>query len=272
LYSAQLDGEFEAARAELGLDPGEAAARVAALGESRRAAIEAARAALTAPEPLEAAIAETMIGAALAHFDSAAEVSPAPASAPVGDLLAHRRRRDRRAAALRPLLAAASVLVVLGVISLAIRGSSSGTNRALSSATTAKLSPNAPGPAEVSDALRDLGVIGSADQLRQALAPQYSAAAGQATNGVAPSTPAPAPTGAGAKAAPDASTTPQSGTDRCLAQLPGPADLAGVHLVATATINGRRADVAAGTAGGATYVWAYDPGTCALLLTYSSGR
>ncbi len=172
LWSAELDGEFDAAAADLGLSADAARARLAATpgANARRQALELARDALRAPVAPLPADARAGVLAAATHGHAGT------------DELARRRSRRPSSGRLAGFaVAAAAILLVVGIaVSIATTGSDhSGDSSASRAADTATSGAEAPDESREGFAstppvagaaapvpVHDFGVVGDEDTLR----------------------------------------------------------------------------------------------------------
>src|SRR5437763_2938802 len=132
LLSAELDGDFDAAAANLGLAADVARARLSATPhvDDRRASITRARDALGVIDPVDDVLQERLVAKALRTYD---------------DRLAIRRMdRTRRSRQLMSAAAiAAAVLIVVGVIA-AVHGNTTGSSKASSASAPSTATHAAP--------------------------------------------------------------------------------------------------------------------------------
>jgi hypothetical protein len=188
LLSAELDGDFDAAARDHGLDPAVARARLAATPgvDARRDALARARDTLAVPT---APLGPETRAAILAAVTPTGTVGTAGAAG--ADELAHRRSRSwPRFGGIAAV--AAAILIVVGLaVSLtstgggddaSTAGDAAGSGTADSTiaseeSTNALTSPVAPGAADASGATRDFGAVDDPAQLRDAVQQALTGAA-----------------------------------------------------------------------------------------------
>jgi hypothetical protein len=168
LLSADLDGEFDAAARDFGMEPAEARERIAITpgAKERELSLAVARAAVAEVSPLDDATAARLRANAAAALNDAHEVDA------VDELAARRRKRYRVLASAGAI--AAAVALVLGIVA--------NTNSSDDSAKTATAAPSANSngtskhPARtVVPATLNLGEAKTADELEQRLNVQLNA-------------------------------------------------------------------------------------------------
>jgi hypothetical protein len=182
LLSADLDGEFERAAADLGLEPRAARAAIDATPDAarRRAALERARALIATPPPLDPERVDALVAAAVDAVDAPDEaVAPVPLRA---------RRSTRAWQAVAGIAAAAAVVV--GIV--AVAGTNTGSNASKSMSAdreaagdAATTVPAGTGPTRTSIAFGNVSQPGALESRVRDLLPPEGAPAivPQATSG-----------------------------------------------------------------------------------------
>jgi hypothetical protein len=248
LLSAELDGAFDAAAADLGLAPDVARARLGATPGvgSRRVSIARSREALGAVDPVDELLQQRLVAKSLRAYD---------------DRLAIRRmERSRRSRQLMSAAAiAAAILVVVGVIA-AVRGGSSSSNKASSSSPSTAHSTPAPASASAGRQAAtpspnpNYGDVSSGSVLRQRVLDTLHAqfAAG--------------PTGTQDQVSKNASGAAAATPDPCRAQL---AAIAGsgdaLQFTATGTVNGAPVRILVFLQAGGSHVVFVTTGDCRIV-------
>jgi hypothetical protein len=266
LLSADLDGDLEAAAADLGLSPSEARDRLAATpgADARRAALARARDESAIPvaalsDEQRAALVSNALGAAIGPSTSDDLTARRDATSD-----ARRARTVRRARVASLVAAAAAVIVVLGVVAV-MSGSDDDPKDSGSALAPTERAPD--------DDLPYLGDISEPEQLRAALERGVDGAAAP-TSG-AESAPAAEDESANSdttdrQASGDANATRLSAAavDPCLVEVAQTyADGAEPVTVASARYNGALAAVAVFEIDGRELAIVFAPGTCEPLLS-----
>jgi hypothetical protein len=261
LCSADIDGELDAACAELGINVDDARAAIAASSARRDALTRAG-----------VAVGETLPGDELDELERRRIVRFASGRAP------HANVRDRRRAV---LLGAAAVIAAVAIVAVVVsqfsgNDSSNKASSAKASATTVAppttvnlgVVQNGPDLARKFEAFAAGHASGSAGASNGSPAADSTRAASKQTGGQF-STESNAPHASGGGAAAGVGSPATGVPTRCLTTLPAASDATGVEIVATARLHGEWVAVARGLLRGRPALWAFRPADCSVVAFYN---
>jgi len=243
LCSADIDGELDAACADLGIPVDDARAAIAT-NATRRGALARASSAVGAP----------------LDGDSLDELERRRIARLASGRAFRSKVQDRRRLV---FLGAAAVVAAIAIVAVIATRNNGGDKHV---AVRGGAGPS-------TQTTLDIGIVKTGHEIESKLtAPTSDAALGGPGNptsessATAPHTGKSVSTGATSTPAPGA-TASRSAT-RCLASLPGAADASGLQVVATAQLRNRSVVVARGTLRGKHAIWAFVPAKCTPVLFY----